>query len=116
MALSRREKSAINLRLIDIKKALKSDTLGRREKSALTREWAEKLKLVGGKASPATDKVDPLIADYVDGKFNSLTIDLFIDKMNSVDAAGGTLEQIKTGAQAWVIANAERFDLVNLAA
>ncbi|MGL6122396.1 MAG: hypothetical protein ACRC1W_05110 [Shewanella sp.] len=118
MALSRREKSEINQRLIDIKKELnqKGDTLSRRERSALTREWGQKLKLLGRTARTDSDKGSSLIDDYVAGNFNSLTIDLFLIKIDEVAAAGGTLEQIKSGAQAWVIGNASRFNMVDQAA
>ncbi|MGL5359547.1 MAG: hypothetical protein ACRDBI_07500, partial [Shewanella sp.] len=50
-ALSHREKDAILQQLFEIKKALKSDNITRREKSELNHEWLKMVKLLHEKPS-----------------------------------------------------------------
>jgi hypothetical protein len=108
--LSTSEKTKLQREGLGIKKQLRSGELSSREKMPLQRRWAVILKaLKGGEEQPKVSLVDRFVA----GEFKALPLDQFFAKIDEVDSAGGTIEQLRFGSVDWVYENAALLGLSN---
>lgn len=103
--LSPKEKLVIQRENVAIKKSLAAGGLKVKEKINLQRQWKDNLKKLEVKAAVASNSADDIIARYLAGAFNSVSVSQFIEAIDAVDQAGATLNEVKQGAQSWVTAN-----------
>jgi hypothetical protein len=108
MKLSPKEKIAIQRENVGIKNQLNAGGLKIKEKISLQRLWKANLKTLGAQvktSETAEPQAGLIIDDYLAGKFSAVALTQFMEVMDSVEAAGADLDQVKVGAKLWAEAN-----------
>lgn len=109
MKLSPKEKLTIQRETSSIRKQLTEGGLKAKEKIALQRQWKANIARLGSNKKlsvVATSESDiDLVARFVSGAFNSLSLSQFLEMIDDVESKGATLDQIKEGSKLWASAN-----------
>ena len=110
--LNPKERLKIQRRTSDLLKQVKGGELKPKDKLKLQREISANLKKLGRsgkkKAEPKTEASNSIVERFVAGEFKDNELNDFLTVIDDVEAAGGTLEQIKQGASGWINANTDK--------